>query len=146
MAVAYSVGPITRRQVDKTHRLIEAVGYPVDLQAWREVCALAFARKWPAIYSEEVITAENPLGYIAGVCIMRPAHDSMHGRVLEVPVFVVATAADTRGASNSLLDYLMESARNRRCRFIRVAPLEPASWPGLRRMPHQNGRGLLIPV
>ncbi|MEZ0000594.1 hypothetical protein [Sinorhizobium fredii] len=146
MAVGYSVGPVKHPQVDKTYRLIEAVGYDVDLQAWRDLCATAFARKWPTPYAEEVVTAENPLGYITGVCIMRLVHNKTYGRMLDVPVFVVISAGDTRGASNALLGYLMAVAPNKHCGFIRVAALEPANWPGSTDMGRRNDRGILIPV
>ncbi|WOS65395.1 hypothetical protein [Sinorhizobium fredii] len=145
MAVAYSVGPIKQQQVDKTYRLIEAVGYNVDLQAWRDFCGMRVARTWPAPYADEVITAENPLGYVAGACIMRPVHDRICGRVLDVPVFVVVSGGDTRGASNSLLAYLMATARNKNCGFIRVLGLEPCNWPRSTDVSRRE-RGILIPV
>jgi len=143
--LAYSVGPIKRQQVDKAYRLIEAAGYNVDFQAWQDLCAMTFARNWPAPFAEEVITAENPLGYVAGVCILRPMHDRMYGRVLEVPVFIVVSAGGTRAASNSLLGFLSASARNKNCGFIRVMSLEPDNWP--RSTDVSRGRGgILIPV
>ncbi|MDK1491242.1 hypothetical protein QN219_14385 [Sinorhizobium sp. 7-81] len=146
MAVAYSVGPIKREQVDKSYRLVEAVGYHLDLPSWREYCAISFARNWPAPYAEEVITVENPLGYIVGLCIIRPAHDKIYGRVLDVPVFIVISAADTRGASSSLLGYLTATARNKHYGFIRVWGLEPDDWPGSPDVSRGEGRGILIPV
>ncbi|EHK78931.1 hypothetical protein SM0020_05782 [Sinorhizobium meliloti CCNWSX0020] len=145
MAVAYFVGPIKRQQVDKTYRLIEAAGYNVDFRAWRDLCAMAFARNWPAPFAEEVITAENPLGYVAGVCIMRPVHDRMYGRVLEVPVFIVVSAGGTRAASNSLLGFLSATARNKNCGFIRVMSHEPEKWPRSADVSRRRG-GILIPV
>ncbi|NRP74799.1 hypothetical protein ILFOPFJJ_05721 [Ensifer psoraleae] len=146
MAVAYLIGPIKCHQVDKTYKLIEAVGYHVNLQVWRDFCEAAFARNWPSPYVEEVITAENPLGYIAGVCIMRRTHDKIYGNVLGVPVFIVASAADSRGVSRSLLNYLLAIARNRHCGFIRVAALQPTNWPGSTDICGRNGGGILIPV
>lgn len=145
MAVTYSVGPIKRQQVDKTYRLIEAAGYNVDLTAWRDLCRMTFARNWPAPYAEEVITAENPLGYVAGVCIMRPVHDRMYGIVIDVPVFIVVSAGGTRAASNSLLGFLSATARNKNCGFIRVMSLEPDNWPRSTNVSCRKG-GILIPV
>ncbi|MCA1408358.1 hypothetical protein I6F26_30620 [Ensifer sp. IC3342] len=146
MAVAYSVGPIKRHQIDRTYRLIEAGGYHVDLQDWRDFCRAAIARNWPMPYAEEVITAENPLGYIAGVCILRSGHDNMYPGVLDVPVFIVVSAGDTRGASSSLLGYLTAAARNKRCSFIRVWGLEPGNWPTSPDVPRRDDHGILIPV
>ncbi|THK36204.1 hypothetical protein EHS39_20225 [Ensifer sp. MPMI2T] len=146
MAFAYSVGPIKCEQVDKSYRLIEAAGYHLDLRSWRDYCAISFARRWRALYCEEAVTAENPLGYVVGLCIMRPAHDKMYGQVLDVPVFIVVSAADTRGASSSLLGYLTATARNKHYGFIRLWGLEPDNWPTSPDVTRRDGRGILIPV
>ncbi len=142
MATGYTVGPIKRHQVDKAYRLIDAADCHFDLQAWREFCTATVAGERPNI--EEIVTAENPLSYIAGVCIMRPVQNETYGRTLDVPVFIVTSVGDTRGVANSLLAYLMVVARRNSCGFIRVAALDPNNWPG-GPLP-QDGRGTLIPV
>ncbi|AFL52498.1 hypothetical protein USDA257_c39540 [Sinorhizobium fredii USDA 257] len=146
MAVAYTVGPIKRHQVDKAYRLIDAAGCHFDLEAWREFCAATVARECPALYVEGIVTAENPLGYIAGVCIMRPVQNEIYGRMLDVPVFIIISAGDTRGVANSLVEYFMAVARKYNCGFIRVAALDPTDWPGSRATLPRDGRGILIPV
>lgn len=144
MAIGYSVGPIKRHQVDKAYRLIDAADCHFDLQAWREFCAATVAREHPNI--AEIVTAENPLGYIAGVCIMHPVPNETYGRMLDVPVFIVTSAGDTRGVVNSLLAYFMVIARENSCGFIRVAALDPNDWPGSVAPLPRDGRGILILV
>ncbi len=92
------------------------------------------------------MTAENPLGYIAGVCIMHPVPNETYGRMLDVPVFIVTSAGDTRGVVNSLLAYFMVIARENSCGFIRVAALNPHDWPGSVAPLPRDGRGILILV
>ncbi|ASY65786.1 hypothetical protein SJ05684_b48040 (plasmid) [Sinorhizobium sojae CCBAU 05684] len=146
MAKAYLVGPIQRHQVDRAFRLIEVVGYELDLTQWREFCAAAFARQHMLPYAQEIVTVENARGYIAGLSIGHIAHDPLYGRLLDVPVFLVISAGDTPGVSDALLEHLMTAARNRRCSFIRIASTDPANWPDRRGRPRQADRGTLIPV
>jgi hypothetical protein len=146
MAVAYTVGPIKRHQVDKSYRLIDAAGCHFDLQGWRQFCAAKVAREPPASNVEGIVTAENPLGYIAGVCTMRPVLNEAYGRMLDVPLFIVTSAGDTRGVVNSLLAYFMAVARENNCGFIRVAALDPTNWPESGTLLARDDRGILIPL
>ncbi|QFI69774.1 hypothetical protein [Sinorhizobium alkalisoli] len=146
MARAYSVGPIQRHQVDRAYLLVEASGYEVDLTEWREFCGAAFARQHISLYTAEIVTVENPRGHIPGLGIARAMHDHLYGQLLDVPVFLVISAGDTPGVSDALLEYLRTVARNRRCRFIRIARTDPASWPDPRGECLRPGRGMLIPV
>ncbi|RVP99630.1 hypothetical protein [Sinorhizobium meliloti] len=143
MAVAYAVGPIKRHQFDKAYRLVDAAGCHFDLQGWREFCAATVTRMCSP---EGIVTAENPLGYIAGICIMRPVQNETYGRMLDVPVFIITSAADTRGVANALLAYFTVVARKYNCGFIRVAALDPTDWPSSIATSPREGRGILIPV
>ncbi|MCK3779405.1 hypothetical protein MZK49_22130 [Ensifer sesbaniae] len=146
MAVVYSVDLIKRHQVDQAYRLMEAVGYGVDVAGWRELCATTFARKYITPYSEEIITVENSRGYITGVCLMRTTHHRLYGRLLDVPVFIIISAGDTPGVCDALLEYLTTAARDKQCGFIRVASPDPANWPSPPGGPRRHDRGILIPV
>ncbi|WP_370125622.1 hypothetical protein [Sinorhizobium fredii] len=146
MPVAYCVGPIKDNQVDRSYCLVEAVGYNVGLDDWRQFCAAACARRYLSPNVEDVITVENQFGYVTGVSIIRTGHSDTYGRLLDVPVFVVISAANTRGVCNALLGHVVATARNRNCGFVRVARLEPSNWPGSSEVSHGDDRGLLIPV
>ena len=146
MAAAYAVGPIKRHQVDKAYRLIDAAGCHFDLQTWREFCAATSARECSASCVEGIVTAENPLGYIAGICIMRSVQNETYGRMVDVPVFIVTSAGDTRGVCNSLLAYFVAVARKNNCGFIRVAALDPTDWPSSIATSPREDRGIIIPV
>ena len=143
MGAAYSVGPIRYDQVDRTYCLIEAVGYDVDLDEWRNYCAATLVRKrHPGIGT--VVTVENALGYVSAVGVSRAERSKRHGHVLDVPVFIVASAGDTPGACDALLHYLLASARKAHCGLVRIASPEPTNWPG---SPICSKReGILIPV
>lgn len=146
MGAAYSVGSIRYDQVDRAYCLIEAVGYDVDLERWREFCSSAIAKAQDP-NCETVVTVENPLGYVTAVGILRARISELYGRVLDVPVFVVVSAADTPGVCDALLGFVMATAGEKHCGFVRVASPEPASWSGLPgRGQGESKRGILIAV
>lgn len=146
MAAAYAVGPIRGTQVDRAYRLIEAIGYDIDLNGWRQVCATALARKYPSPYVEEIATAENALGYVTGVAIMRARHSERFGRYLSIPVFVVASIGDARGVCDALLGYVTATARSKHCSAIYIASLEADRWPTAYSAPDTAADGVLIPL
>lgn len=143
MATAYLVGRIKRHQIDLAYRLIEAVDYPVNLERWRSFCDRQFNRRHISSTLGDVITVENALGYIQGVGIAYPGNDLNYGHILDVPVFVVATAADTAGVSNALMHHLMAMARADHCGYIIVASTDPSAWPASGPNPRN---GVVIPV
>lgn len=147
MAAAYAVGPISYKQVDRAYCLIEAVGYDIAQDHWRQVCAAALARKHPSPYVEEIATAENTLGYVTGVAIMRVRHSERFGRYLSVPVFVVASAGDTRGVCDALLRHVTATARSKHCKTIHIASLRPDRWPTANGTPPDTeADGIVIPL
>ncbi len=143
MATAYLVGHIKRHQIDRAYRLIEAVDYPVNLEQWRSFCDRQLNRQYISSTSGDVITVENALGYIQGVSIAHPGNDLNYGHILDVPVFVVATAADTAGVSNALMGHLMAMARADHCRYIIVSSTDASAWPASNPNPRN---GVVIPV
>lgn len=146
MGAAYSVGPIRYDQINRTYCLIEAVGYDVSLEEWREFCTAAIAGGHKPD-TENVVTVENPLGYITAVGIIRAKMSKLYGRVLDVPVFIVISAGDTPGVCNALLGFVMASAREKHCGHVRVASPDPINWPGLSDGARREGEwGVLIAV
>ncbi|RAS08317.1 hypothetical protein [Ensifer adhaerens] len=129
MASAYAVAPIKAAQVERAYCLIGAVGYDIDIDRWRQICAAILARKHLSPFIEEIAAVEDALGYIRGVAILRVRHHERMGRYLSVPVFVTASAADARGVCGALLGYLNEVALDRRCGAIHIARLSPDRWP-----------------
>lgn len=129
MASAYAVAPIKAAQVERAYCLIGAVGYDIDLDAWQQICAAALVRKYPSPYVEEIAVAENSLGYVRGIAILRVRQSERLGRYLSVPVFVIASAGDARGVCGALLRYLRVTALDRHCGAIHIASLTPDRWP-----------------
>ncbi|OOG65738.1 hypothetical protein BLJAPNOD_05620 [Ensifer sp. M14] len=143
MAMAYRTGPILRHQVDKAYRLIEIVEYPIDLAQWRSICEHDFNRRYIAPTHGSIVTVENSIGYVQGISIAHPGSDPNYGHILDVPVFIVATAADTAGVSNALLGHLKAMARADHCSYMIVANIDPNIWPDKGSDPR---KGIVIPI
>ncbi|NVD41933.1 hypothetical protein HT585_23990 [Ensifer sp. HO-A22] len=143
MAMAYRTGPILRHQVDKAFRLIEIVDYPINLAQWRSICERDFNRRYVASSQGSIVTVENSIGYVQGICIAYPGTDPNYGHILDVPVFIVATVSDTAGVSNALLGHLKTVARADHCSYMIVANIDPNVWPAKGSDPR---RGIVIPI
>jgi hypothetical protein len=146
MVFAYSVGPIKAVQIERAYCMIVAVGYDIDLPAWHRICATALARKYLSPYVEEIAVAENALGYVNGIAIMRARHDERLGRYLSIPVFVVASAADAPGVCDALFCYVSAAAHEKHCNAIHIASLKPDRWPVANERPDVHADGLFIPL
>ncbi|MGO4622281.1 hypothetical protein AB4Z34_25600 [Ensifer sp. 2YAB10] len=146
MASAYAVGPIRPMQVDQAYCLIEAVGYGIGLDAWREYCAVGLRPRYRSPYVEEIVTSENAFGYVNGIAIMRARHSARLGFHLSVPVFVVASAADARGVSSAMLRYVTTAARNKHCNIIHIANPTPDQWSVGGEPLDSTSSGIFIPV
>ena len=146
MASAYVVAPIKAAQVERAYCLIDAAGYDIGLDAWRQICAAALARKYPSPFVEEIAVAENSLGYVKGIAILHVRHHERLGRYLSVPVFVIASAGDTRGVCGALLRYLSAMALDRHCGAIHVASLAPDRWPVANGSCDEEPDGIVIPL
>ncbi|WP_429819738.1 hypothetical protein [Ensifer sp. B1-9] len=146
MASAYAVAPIKAAQVERAYCLIRAVGYRIDLDAWRQICATALLRTYPSPYVEEIAVVENSLDYVRGIAILRARYSERLGRYLSVPVFVIASAGDTPGVCDALLQYLRATARDRHCGAIHIASLTPDRWPVANGTPEREADGIFIPL
>ncbi|MCK3781031.1 hypothetical protein MZK49_30705 [Ensifer sesbaniae] len=146
MASAYAVAPIKAAQVERAYCLIGALGYGIDRAAWRQTCAAALVRKYPSPYVEEIAVAENSLGYVKGIAILRVRHRECLGRYLSVPVFVIASAGDARGVCGALLGYLRVTALDRHCGAIHIASLTPDRWPVANGTSDGEADGIVIPL
>lgn len=146
MATAYAVGPIKAMQVERAYCLIETLGYHIDLGAWRQICAAALFRKHPSPYVEEVAIAENVLGYVNGIAIMRARCSARLGLYLSVPVFVVASAGDAPGVCDALFRYVSATAHHKHCSAVHIASFKPDRWPVANGKPDVEADGIFIPL
>ena len=125
---SYSVVQLQPFDVDRVYPLIEPVASTLDLAAWRRFCATLAVNADVVEEGEHVWIAVNPIGVIQGLALCRLGDDFAHRRMLDVPIFVVASAADDAGVSKALVDKLRNIATDSGCTSIRFWTLTPDNW------------------
>jgi hypothetical protein len=128
MQNTYVVTQIGPDEVDRAFLLMEPVASSLDLAAWKDFCGqLSFASRIVRD-QEQVWIARNAAGTIQGLAICKLGDDLTYGRMLDVPIFVVVSAADDNGVSQSLVARLRQLAGDAGCRSIRFWTLGSDNW------------------
>lgn len=146
MQTPYAIGRLSIGQIDQAYLLVNPVAPGLDLDGWRSFCRNLLAHELLAREQDDVIVAANPLGYVQGLSVCAVRTHPSHGRILDVPVFVVASTADEAGVRADLLRHLQECGGLHGCRMLRIWSLEWDSW-GRHLDSHEidrNDHGILI--
>lgn len=137
---SYSIKPIGPDGVDRAFPLMRPVAPDLSLQEWRRFCRDGGQR-------EETVLAINSKGYVKGLCIFAIRDHRHYGRLLDVPVFVVASAADSEGVGAELLQFLEATRDSEGCSGVRFWTMGGETWDrrlctdDIRRMDH----GIFLP-
>jgi len=136
MSPCYLVEPIAPQTVDRAYALAKACGCALTLREWRLFCqALVPASAWDETAGERdhALTARDVRGYVKGLCVYSIANDPSYGRLLDVPIFVVGSAADSQGVTRELVGALRSECGGTACSGIRFWPLAHDAWMRRRR-------------
>jgi len=130
MSASYIVEPIGQKTIDRAYPLVKAVMPAMLLHEWRQFChSLELSRPHPAAAEhEEVVVARNAENYVKGLCIYAVRDHTTYGRLIDVPFFVTASAADGEGVTLDLLDYLRTKCDGEVCSGIRFWKVSAETW------------------
>jgi hypothetical protein len=147
----YSVKPIPREAVDRAYPLMRVVAPALGLREWRQFCqniASPHSGREHAGEREEAIVATNAQGYVKGLCIYTVREHWFYGRLLDVPIFVAASAADATGVGAELLQFLQTTRDNAGCSGVRFWAMSRESWDRHLNKDeiHRTGHGIFVPV
>jgi len=123
----YALKPMTAEMADRVYPLIRGVAPGLALEEWR-ACAGAFAGGEPEVGRETAVLAMNSAGYVKGVCIYAIRSHAAYGRLLDVPVFVIASAADAERVGAALLAALQAARETSACSGVRFWTMGPQTW------------------
>ena len=126
--MTYHVIQIGPEQVDRAFLLVEPVASSLSLAAWRDFCNQLGPRPLQGHHPDQVWVAVNPVGTIQGLALSKLGDDPTGGRMLDVPIFVVASAADESGVSGALISRLRHVAEDSECKSIRFWTVGRDSW------------------
>lgn len=124
----YKVSRMSVGQIDASHCLVSLIAPELDLEGWRTVCRNLLDRKDYQSNQDDIAVATNPLGYVQGLCVSGVRNHIANGRILDVPIFVAASAADADGVTIDLLHYLKRLAKAKACDRIRIWTLGGDNW------------------
>jgi hypothetical protein len=127
----YSVKPISREAVDRTYPLMRAVAPALGLHEWSHFCQNIVSpprSREHAGAREEAIVAIDARGYVKGLCIYSIRDHWFYGRLLDVPIFIVASAADATGVGAELLQFLQTTRDDAGCAGVRFWAMGGESW------------------
>lgn len=128
MSYAYSTRPITEDQIELAYMLVEASGRDVKRAEWAAFCNRVIEWRGAAGLHDDVIVTVDAGGHVKGLLVTEMIQSLLFGRVLDVPMFITASAGDEDGIIRSLLDAAKVAAREARCSDIRVWTQGGESW------------------
>ncbi|MDP3256969.1 MAG: hypothetical protein Q8S58_08995 [Bosea sp. (in: a-proteobacteria)] len=138
MQEAYIIAGMTPDQVDAAFLLVRRLKPSPDLEGWRTKRGEGDA---PAGRRQDVRVATNPRGHVQGLCLCREALHMVHGAILDVPLFVVASAADGPGVAAALVADLCAIAGRLGCSAVRIRTGDaPRAFHGIEHS-RQGGTG-----
>lgn len=123
---AYHVEPLDAKDVDRAFLVIETVARSLLMKDWKQFCAGLDSAAWSG--QRRVWIAKNDSGILRGVAVGRLEEHLALGRILDIPLFAAVSAADDRGVSRALIDYLSRLARAAACRSIRFWTMSGDNW------------------
>jgi hypothetical protein len=148
LSATYSISHIKADQIDQAYPLVSLVAPTLDLDGWRALCQNVAERRVYCPDLNDVVVAMNPRGYIQGLCVTTIRDHPIDGRLLDVPIVVITSAADEPGVASDILAYLSDLGRAENCASIRIWTSEREEWS--RRLVRHERRtwdhGFLLPL
>jgi hypothetical protein len=145
----YTIEPIGPRTIDRAYPLAQAVIPALSQHEWRQCChANGLSSLDPEAESEEIVVAQNADGYVKGLCVYTIRDHASYGRLVDVPLFVAASATDGEGVTAELLDFLRIKCDRSVCSGIRFWAMDTETWSRRLRPEHiaRTDHGLFLPA
>jgi hypothetical protein len=147
----YTIGAMTRGAIDRAYALLRAVGSPPNLAEWRDFCHAIVSNPIDddsVVGRERIVIARNSKEYVRGLCIYCVRDHWFYGRLLDVPIFIVASAADAEGITIELLRFLQETSLEHMCMGARFWTMDANVWNRRRSEKDVlgNDHGIFLPI
>ncbi|WP_116402147.1 hypothetical protein [Methylovirgula sp. 4M-Z18] len=127
---SYAIEFISPRTVDGAYPLAKVIVPSLQHFEWQEFCQSHGSSNTPcdADENEQIIVALNARAYVKGLCIYAVKTHLTYRRVLDVPLFVIASAADKVGVGAALIDFLKAKCSQSGCSGIRCWAMNAETW------------------
>jgi hypothetical protein len=112
---------MTPWDVERSYPLLYGGAPSATLEKWRQFCARNQRE------GHKVLVVRNAAQYVQGLCAYFEIEHVSRGRLLEVPLFLIASAADPQGVADALVSVLQRTCGERGCVAVRIA-VPPKGW------------------
>ena len=109
MSSAYLVTHMAPGDEEQSYPLLYGAGPSPTLRTWQHFCEHMRGG------AQKLLVARNPDGYIQGLCAYFETEHLSRGRLLDVPFFLVASAADPQGVADDLVRALKRTCGEHGC-------------------------------
>ena len=94
-----------------------------------------------------MIVALNGAAYVKGLCVYTPRGHAAYTRVLDVPFFVTASAADNVGVAAALFAFLQAECKRYDISCIRFWTMDAETWARRQDPEHiaRSDHGWIVP-
>ena len=146
MHKSYAIEPIGPGTTDKAYPLAKVIAPALLQPEWRQFCQSCEASN--ARSGERIVVALNAKVYVKGLCIYAIREHTTYGRMIDVPFFVTASAADGEGVASALLAFLRTTCDKSICSGIRFWTIGPDTWSRRLEAAHiaRSDHGLFMPA
>jgi hypothetical protein len=128
MTSAYNISRLADSQIGLAYLLVDAANCGVDSQSWKAFCRQIIEWRGATGLHDDVLVASDRDGHIKGLCVTQIVQSLLFGRILDVPLFVIASAGDEDGVILELLSAAKNKAREANCKDIRIWTQGGQSW------------------
>lgn len=151
MSRAYVIEPIGRETIARAYPLIRAVVPEVTEHEWSQINDQQRAGGTLRATSgqrEDVVIARDAKGYVKALCIYAVRDHATYGRIIDVPILIIASAADAEGVAAALIHFLRDTCNRAICSGVRFWAFDREAWAH-RLCPNHIARsdhGLFLPA
>jgi len=151
MPASYLIEPIGPETIERAYPLAQAAIPTLSKREWVQCCYCVSAADGSCAAKrerEEIALARSAKGYVKGLCMYVVRDHATYGRIVDVPIFIVASAADGEGVARELINFLMDKCDRSVCSGIRIWDMTFEAWAHRRNPNHilRSDHGLFLPA
>ena len=128
MSFSYATCPIGEDQIDLAYLLVEATGREIKRAEWKAFCRRVIEWRGALGLHDDVILALDAEGHVKGLFVTEMIQSLLFGRVLNVPMFIAASAGDEDGIILALMEQVKLRAREANCSDMRIWTQGSEGW------------------
>jgi hypothetical protein len=124
MSAGYEIGPLRANQIERAYVVMQAAMPELALERWRRAVGTVFQR-------HRFTVAEDPNGYVRGLCLADTVEHPIAGRLLDIPVFIVISPVHEDRIAQDLFALMKRRGVDAGCSHMRFWTLNADNWERL---------------